>query len=481
MAKLQGEPDLDPTDWDQFRAQAHQALDLMIDNIATVRDRPVWVETPADVKASFRTPAPKRGRDMADVVADVFQKIVPYSNGNRHPLFMGWVHGAGTPAGMVAEMLAAGLNSNCGGRNHVAHDIEHQVTRWMAKAFGFPDDASGLFLTGTSMANFLAVLVARTKVLGQDVRTSGLKDHAQLVAYASSEAHGCVKQAFELSGIGSANLRIIPVDQQGAMVIGALARQLAADRNAGLLPFMVAGTAGTVNTGAFDDLTAIADLAAAENLWFHVDGAFGALAALSPALASRVKGMERADSIAFDFHKWAHVPYDAGFLLVRDAKVHRETFASPVAYLSRAPRGLASGEDWPCDYGPDLSRGFRALKAWFTFQVHGMSQIGACMEHCCAIATYLANRIEGSARFEVRAPVALNIVCIGVKGSEDGALERELVMALHESGEAVPSLTVLEGRPTLRCAFVNHRTTFADVDHFLDQLEQCADRLTAQP
>src|SRR5262249_48561574 len=190
-------------------------------------------------------------------------------------------------------------------------------------------------------------------------------------AYASAEAHECLVRAAEIAGIGSHHLRLIPVDAEGAMRTERLADAIADDRRAGLQPFMVGGTAGTVNAGAFDDLDGLARLCRAEHLWFHVDGAFGALCALAPTLRHRLCGIERADSIAFDFHKWAHVPYDAGFLLVRDADAPRRTFSNPAAYLSRAPGGLAAGEVWPCDLGMDLSRGFRALKTWFTFQVFG--------------------------------------------------------------------------------------------------------------
>ena len=239
-------------------------------------------------------------------------------------------------------------------------------------------------------------------------------------------------------------------------------------------PFLIAGTAGTVNTGAIDDLGAIADFALAEKLRFHVDGAFGALCALSPKLRPLIAGLERADSVAFDFHKWAHVPYDAGFLLVRDPKMHRATFAAPMSYLSRAPSGLAAGDTWPCDLGPDLSRGFRALKTWFTFRVFGADRISACIEHTCEVAQYLEAKLKQSANYEVCAPVALNIVCFSLKSSRSGEENARIVMALHESGDAAPSLTLLDGKPVIRCAIVNHRTTMKDIDTFMSVLEKTA-------
>jgi glutamate/tyrosine decarboxylase-like PLP-dependent enzyme len=473
-------PNLDPEDWQAFRAASRQALDDMIDFLQTVRERPVWQQAPPEVVRQFHQPLPAAPQGLDEVLADFSALVRPYATGNLHPLFMGWVHGAGTPVGMIAEMLAAGLNANCGGRNHIALDVERQIAAWAAQLFDFPADASGLFVTGTSAANHLALLVARNAVLGDGVRDAGLRNAGpQLVAYTSAEAHGCIKQAMEMAGIGSRFLRLIPVDRQGAMRADCLTVAIAADRAGGLRPFLVAGTAGTVNTGGFDDLEALAGICRREKLWFHVDGAFGALVALSNSLRPLVRGIARADSIAFDFHKWAHVPYDAGFLLVRDAERHRRTFSSEAAYLHRAPSGLAAGEVWPCDLGPDLSRGFRALKTWFTFRVHGTDKIGACIEHTCRVAKYLETRlIEQSSLFEIVAPVTLNIVCFGLRASADSELNKAVVIDLQERGVAAPSTTIIGGRTVIRAAIVNHRTTEQDIDTLMAALRDSALRVT---
>jgi glutamate/tyrosine decarboxylase-like PLP-dependent enzyme len=472
-------PNLDPEDWQAFRAASRQALDEMIDFLQTVRERPVWQQAPAEVLHAFREPLPTAPQDLDAVLADFSKLIRPYATGNLHPLFMGWVHGAGTPVGMVAEMLAAGLNMNCGGRNHIALDVERQIAAWAAELFGFPADASGVFVTGTSAANHLALLIARNACLGDEVRRDGLRDCGpQLAAYTSAEAHSCVKQAMEMAGIGSRFLRPIPVDDAGAMRLDQLAAAIAADRAFGLRPFLVAATAGTVNTGAFDDLGAVGEICRNEKLWFHVDGAFGALAALAPELRALVRGIERADSIAFDFHKWAHVPYDAGFLLVRDPERHRRTFRNPAAYLHRAPSGLAAGETWPCDLGPDLSRGFRALKTWFTFRVHGADKIGACIAHTCRVAKHLEKRLAAQSNlYELAAPVALNIVCFGLRTSPDGELNKAVVIDLQERGVAAPSTTIIKGRTVIRAAIVNHRTTEDDVDALMTALRDSALRV----
>jgi aromatic-L-amino-acid decarboxylase len=473
---------LDPEDWDHFRALSHQALDAMITHLATIEARPVWQPAPVAVRNRFTSPLPHGERDFGAVLADFNRDIVPYVTGNTHPLFMGWVHGAGTPVGMIAEMLAAGLNANCGGRNHVGIEVERQIARWSAELFDWPSDASGVFVTGTSMANFLGLLVARNKALGDGVRSAGLRvAPAQLIAYTSAQAHGCITQAVELAGIGSANLRLVPVDAQGAINLDALLAAIAEDRGVGHLPFLIVASAGTVNTGAIDNLARIADIALAEGLWFHIDGAFGALAALAPSLRPRLTGIERADSIAFDFHKWVHVPYDAGFLLVRDPQAHRRTFANPVAYLQRSPQGLAAGEVWPCDLGPDLSRGFRALKTWFTIQTLGADRIGASIEHCCQVARHLEQELRTRPMFELVAPVALNVVCWRVRDATDDAIHEAIIMDLHAAGIAVPSLTTLDGRPAIRAAIINHRTTMQHIDGFVAALIGVTERHCTTP
>jgi len=366
-------------------------------------------------------------------------------------------------------MLAGGLNANLGGRDHAPIEVERQILAWVREIFGFPEGASGLFVTGTSMANFLGLLVARRKALGAGARGSGLGAQGlRLRAYASEAVHGCVPQALDMAGLGSQALRRVAMDDAGRVDLAALRRAVSEDRAAGLRPFLVVGTAGTVDTGAVDDLAGLADLAAEEGLWFHVDGAFGALAILAPGLAPRLEGIQRADSLAFDFHKWGQVPYDAGYILVRDGELHRATFASDAAYLRREARGLAGGSPWPCDYGPDLSRGFRALKTWFTLKTHGLGRIGRAIEGSCVLAKYLEGRILALPQLELMAPVALNIVCFRHRGADPDSLNAGIVARLQESGLAAPSTTILEGRLAIRAALVNHRTRKEDLDRMLE-------------
>ncbi len=472
------EETLDPQDWQQLRAQAHRMLDDMLDHIAQLRERPVWQPAPAEVRAKFQEPLPRQATALDSLHQSFMQDILPYSIGNAHPGFMGWVQGGGTAVGMLADMLAAGLNANVGGRNQIPVEVEWQVLRWVRELFRFPETASGLFVTGTSMANLIAVLVARTAALGPDVRTQGLATSGKrLTAYTSAAAHRCVAQAIDLSGIGSDALRRIPTDERGEMDIEALLRAIAADRAAGCTPFFIAGTAGTVDTGAVDDLAALADIARREHLWFHVDGAYGALAMLAPDIAPRLAGIERADSIAFDFHKWGQVPYDAGFIVVRDGTRHHDTFTSPVAYLRRESRGMAAGSPWPCDFGPDLSRGFRALKTWFSIKAYGADRLGQVISGTCTLAQHLKQRIENEPTLELLAPVSLNIVCFGYRCAEPDRVNADIAVALQESGIAAPSTTSVNGRLAIRAAIVNHRTQVRDIDAMVDAAIKFGGRL----
>jgi len=460
---------LDPAEWSDVRAHGHRMLDDMFDYLEHIRARPVWQPIPEDVRARFLAAVPHGPGDLAAVHEEFMRSVLPFAAGNAHPGFMGWVHGGGNVAGMLAEMLAAGLNANLGGRDHAPIEVERQIVRWTAQLFGFPESATGLFVTGTSMANMLGVLIARADAFGLDVRRKGVAAYRKRpVAYTSAAAHGCIAQAMDLCGLGCDALRLIPTNARHQINPDALASTIAADRAAGLTPFLVVGTAGTVDVGAIDDLAALADIAQREALWFHVDGAFGALAILASDLAPRLAGIERADSLALDFHKWGQVPYDAGFIVVRDGALHRGTFAGHAAYLRRETRGLAGGSPWLCDFGPDLSRGFRALKTWFTLKVYGIDALGAVISRTCALARHLERRILATPQLELLAPVQLNIVCFRYRGPDPDALNARVVADLHESGISAPSTTLIGGRLAIRAAIVNHRTEERDVDALLE-------------
>jgi aromatic-L-amino-acid/L-tryptophan decarboxylase len=470
---------LDPIDaqsWADLRASGHQMLDDMLDYLQNIRQRPVWQPIPDALPQGFQQALPQQGQALDQVYQSFAEQVLPYSIGNVHPGFMGWVNGGGTPVGMLAEMLAGGLNANLGGRNHMPIVVEQQVVQWVRELFSFPDAATGLFVTGTSIANFIAVTVARTRALGQAVRQHGMREQ-RLCAYTSAGAHACVAQALDLSGLGIHALRQIPCNERFEMDLDLLRQTMAADRAAGWQPFLLVGTAGSVDVGAIDDLQALADIAQREQIWFHIDGAFGALGMMSPQIAPRLRGIERADSIAFDFHKWMQVPYDAGFILVRDGELHHDTFAQSTTYLRRDTRGAAAGTPWPCDFGPDLSRGFRALKTWMTIKTYGVERLGQVMSGTCELAQYLQGRVAACPELELMAPVNLNIVCFRYHPRQFGeagldlaalnAINAELIIQLHESGIALPSATTLNGQLVIRAALFNHRTQVQDVDALL--------------
>ncbi len=485
---MSGEGGLDPADWPAFRALAHRALDDSIDALAGIREGEPWTQMPSAVRAAIgEDPLPLTPMHAARVYDTFKAQIAPYAVDNRHPRFFGWVHGAGTPAGMLAELLAAAMNANVGGRDHAAVEVERRVIRWWCEVFGFPATASGILTTGTSMANLIGVLVARRSAAGAGVRARGVAASLELTGYASTEAHGSVKRAFDVAGLGSDALRAIPVDAALKIDLDGLREAIAADRIAGKQPFMIVGTAGSASTGAVDDLDALATLARDEDLWFHVDGAFGALAQLAPALRPLIAGIERADSIAFDLHKWLHVPYDAGAIIVRDGELHAATFADHAPYLVRTERGTAANEPWFTDFGPELSRGFRALGVWFTMKTYGLDRFGELIAQQCALAADLGETIAAIPALQLLAPVTLNVVCFRytapLAAETLDALNARIVVELQERGIAVPSTTHVNGKLAIRLNVMNHRTTKADLDTTIAAVlaagEDVLDRSTA--
>ncbi len=455
-------------------------LDEMLDYLAEIRQRPVWQPAPPQARQAFQSALPQEAGSLASAYELFAEHVLPYAIGNAHPGFMGWVHGGGSVVGMFAEMLAAGLNANLGGREQMPIAVERQVVQWMRELFNFPATATGLFVTGSSMANLMAIWIARYRALGRSVRSHGMMGQAQLVTYCSVGAHGCIDRAMDLAGIGTNCLHKIALDAADRMDVAQLRSAIDRDLQAGRQPFCVVATSGTVDVGAIDDLTAIAQVAQQYGLWFHVDGACGALGMLSPNIARKLAGIERADSIALDFHKWGQVPYDAGFLLVRDGTTHYDTFAAPAAYLRRESRGMAAGSPWPCDFGPDLSRSFKALKVWFTLQVYGAEKLGRMMDHTCALAQYLAERVRATPELELAADVTLNIVCFRYRAANSDQVNAEIVVRVQEAGLAAPSSTTVKGQVAIRAAIFNHRAERRDVDTLI-QAVLTAGRALAPP
>ncbi|PWE32057.1 cytochrome D ubiquinol oxidase subunit I [Maritimibacter sp. 55A14] len=459
---------LDPEDWAAFRRDAHAALDAALDHVEGRAARPVWQPVPEPVKEALSAPLPDAPSDTPELISRMVGEIAAHDLGNLHPRFHGWVHGAGTPEALIPAMFEAALDANLGGREHAAVYVERQVIGWWRQIFDFPAGAGGLMVSGTSMATLLAMKAALTRHGGTALRDGGLAAlPGPVAAYASQEAHGCVARAFDILGLGRGVLRRVPVDGEFRIRTDRLEAMIAADRAAGIAPLALIGTAGSVNTGAIDPLDRLAGIAAAEGLWFHVDGAFGAMARLAPTLAPRLAGIERADSIAFDFHKWLHVTYDAGMILIRDAGALRHAFADRPDYLAGAERGPAAGDPWFTEFGPELSRGFRALRVWYQMLRFGPARLGACIAANCAQAAHLARLVEAAPDLELMAPAPLNIVCLRYRAPDETAAEAlntAIVLALQERGLAVPSTTRIGGRLAIRVNLTNHRTRMADMD-----------------
>lgn len=476
---------LDPENWDEMRRLAHRMVDDALDYIQSAGERPVWTRVPDEVADRFNDAAPAAPSPPDAVYEEFLRDILPYNLHTNHPRFWAWYMGSGTVMGALGDFLAAALNPNVGGINHVAPLVEKQVIDWITGMCGFPRESSGLLTSGASMANFTALTVARNARAGFDIRGAGvMAAPGPLTVYASGEVHSCIQKAVETLGLGSAGLRKVPVNADYTIDVDALQEQLARDREAGMLPFCVIATAGTINTGAIDDMHAIADLCEREKLWFHVDGAIGAVGVLADGVREQLAGMERADSVALDLHKWMHIPFEAGCVVVRDAGAHRNAFEVVPEYLQRDAEGggLASGSHWFSDYGLQLTRQFRALKVWMSIKEHGLERFGRMMARNVEHAHYLGGLIGASDALELMAPIGLDIVCFRYNpgGMDDETLNRlnqELLVRLQEGGVAAPSYTTLNGAWCLRAAISNHRSRREDFDLMISEIHRIAKTL----
>ena len=471
---MPAEETLDPEEWESVRALGRRMIDDMVDYMSTVRERPAWRHASDEVKAHFSAPLPLDPQPPEEIYEEFLEYVLPYPLGNIHPRFWGWVLGTGTVLGALAELLAGAMNTNTGGGDHhSANHVERQVVDWFKEMLGFPASASGLLTSGCSAANLIGLAVARNAKAGYDVRREGIRATPhKMVLYAAQEIHSSVQKAVELLGLGSDALRLVPVNDDFQIDLEAVKAAIARDRKDGHVPFCVVGAAGTTNTGAIDDLNALADICQQEGLWLHVDGAFGAWAALAPDARNLVAGMERADSLAFDLHKWMYMPYEIGCTLVRREEDHRHAFSLTPAYLAHGEggRGLTGGDlPWFSDYGFQLSRGFRALKAWMSLKEHGARKYGRLIQQNVDQARYLGALIDAAPELELAAPVTLNVVCFRYvePGLDDAALDelnKQILVELQEQGIAVPSGTTIRGKYVLHVAHTNHRTRREDFD-----------------
>jgi len=465
---------LDPQDWEQTRTLMHQMVDDAIEFTKTIRDRKIWQPMSQEVLQSFKTQLPEDPADAETVYSELKSNVMPYIMGNIHPRFWAWYMGSGLMSGAIGDFWASILNPNLGGGNHSGHKVEEQVIDWVKEIMHFPETSNGLLVSGGSMANFTALAVARNVKAGYDIRTEGINPDTanKIVVYGSTEVHSCNQKALELLGMGSKGLVKIPVNEDFTINIKALESQIAKDKAAGLLPIAIIGTSGTVNTGAIDDLNALADICKKEDLWFHVDGCIGAIAMISDVVGPLLKGIERADSVALDLHKWLHMPFEVGCVLIKHREAHKNTFVLIPEYLAKNTRGLASGEDWFSEYGLQLSRQFRALKVWMSIKEHGIKRFGRMIDRNVAQAHYLGRLVKSNEFLELVAPIGLDIVCFrynpgGKSLDELNALNKEIKLQLEERAIALPGYTTLNGVYCLRIAISNHRTTNEDFDDLI--------------
>jgi len=467
---------LDPADWDAFSVLAHRMVDSMVAHQRTLRQRPAWRESPDAIRRQIlEEPLPLEGQGEVLVFEEFLSNVLPFGNGNADPRFFGWVQGNGTPLGMMSDMLASGMNPHLAGFNQNPVAVEQKVIEWLREIMGFPIGTSGLLLSGGSMAGLTALTVARNAVAGFDVRHEGLQGPSRpvMTVYGTAETHNWAKKSVEMLGLGDRCFRRVGINSDFTMDLGALREAVSADRASGCRPIIVLATAGTVNTGAADDLSALADFCEAERLWLHVDGAFGALASLSPRLKHLVAGLERADSLAFDLHKWMYLPIEIACVLIRDGEAHRDSFSQSASYIAPLERGVIKGGQQFAELGIELTRGFKALKAWMSLKAYGVSKFAALVEQNVEQAHYLAERIEADPRLELMAPAPLNVVCFRFRSEsldilQTDLLNRELLFRIQERGLAVPSSTILNGSFCLRACIVNHRTRQEDLDVLLD-------------
>lgn len=460
---------LDPENWDEFKSLGHQMIDDMVAHLSTLDDQPAWQEMPAKTRAELKECLPLSGQGSASVYSDFLRNVLPYPNGNLHPRYWGWVQGTGIPLAMLADMLASGMNPHMAGFNQAPALVEHQVIEWLRQLMHMPQGTSGLLVSGGMMANILGLAVARHVKAGFDVREDGLQKSAQLLTvYCSNETHSWIKKGCQFLGLGNRAIRFVPTNSQFQMDTEKLNEMIAKDLQEGNKPICVIATAGTVNTGAVDDLETIASICRENDLWFHIDGAFGAFAKISNRFQHLVRGLEFADSLGFDLHKWMYMPFEVACVLVRDGNAHREAFAMNASYIEETTRGVIAGGIPFAELGLELTRNFKALKVWMSLKAYGVEMFVKLIEQNIDQATYLAELIAKEPDLELLSPVTLNVACFRFRADLTDAslneLNRELLLRLQESGLAVPSGTTINGKYALRVAIVNHRSKFDDLE-----------------
>jgi glutamate/tyrosine decarboxylase-like PLP-dependent enzyme len=461
----------------QFRAAGHELVDRIADFLDGLPDRPVTSgEGPGELRALLPPgPLPEAGSDPDALLREAADLLIDHSLFNGHPRFFGYITASAAPIGMLGDLLAAAVNANCGGwtLSPMASEIEAQTVRWIADLIGFGEGGDGLLVSGGNMANFTAFLAARAKAADWPVREAGLASEGArpLRVYGSAETHTWIQKAADLFGVGGKSIRWIPTTDDLRMDLGALREAIDRDTDAGDLPMMVIGTAGSVSTGAVDDLPAIAELCSEHGIWFHVDGAYGGLAAAVPALDPRPAGSGRADSIAIDPPKWLYAPLEAGCTLVRDPSTLRNAFSyhPPYYYFGVEATNYV-------DLGPQNSRGFRALKVWLALRQAGRQGYRRMIAEDCALSRRLHANMEAHPEMEAFTQdlsiSTFRFVPVDLRERRDepetaaylNDLNERILGRLERGGEAFVSIAQIRGTFLLRACIVNFNTGAEDVD-----------------
>ena len=491
---------LDPSP-EQIRSWANAAVELIADYLSTIRDRRVYPSTSSrQIRERLDSSLPEEPANFDELLHTFRNTLIELSRHNGHPRMFGYVQAPGTAIAAIADLLASALNANLTAWRSApaAVEIERLTINWIKQIIGFNREGAGLFVSGGSMANMAALAAARRAKAPAQIQNKGAQSCAKtLRIYASEETHHSVAKAAALLGIGRDNVRLVSVNERHKINLDELVAAIEEDRAAGHLPICLVANAGTVATGAFDPFRQIGEIARRFNLWLHVDGAYGGFAALAASTRPLFGSIEEADSLALDPHKWLYLPVDCGCVLYRDPEMARATFAHEAEYTrvigQEADEAFAF---W--DYGPELSRRFRALKVWMLLKSVGLQALGEAIEKDLACARHFEKLVQNSEDFEMLAPVELSIFCFRhLPAQLKGALataspsEREkieelldahnerLLLALQRDGNSYLSNARLCGRFSLRGCVMNYRTTLRDVEILLDDLRRVGVQLEA--
>jgi glutamate/tyrosine decarboxylase-like PLP-dependent enzyme len=458
---------------DALREISSRATQLVFEYLMTIAERPVRAENNAGKTiAGIDAELSAEGRPLAKLI-DECRTIIDLSRHNGHPRFFGYVASPATPIGIYGDLIASALNANitCWRSGPAGTEIERMVVRWLGALIDYDQNAGGLLTSGGSMANMIALLIASRRRSGGNTARQGLWNSGPpMTVYASEEVHMSIAKAADILGFGRDYVRVIPCDDRQRMRIDLLRQTIATDWREGFRSFCVVGSAGTVNTGVVDPLAEIANVAKEFDLWFHVDGAYGAPGVLDERKKHLFAGLERADSISLDPHKWLYVPVDAGCLLFRDDAAARAAFSTEDADYIKT-HGYSDEEAFAFwDYSVELSRRFRALKVWLTLQYYGVRRIAETISEDISLAQYLGEIVSGADDFELLAPVELSICCFryvpdrGLSDAELNQLNERIMERVQKGGRAYLSNATVNGKFALRACITNFRTTKADID-----------------